>query len=286
MQHNMEPGGGKAAAPDTNPFEKKKSLGQNFLTSAIVPGWMCDAAEIQPGELVVEIGPGTGALTRVLLERGAVVIALEADTRAITSLTANFPDHITNGQLTLHHTDARTYDPVALGLTHQNFKVVANIPYYLTGFLFRVILEQPIQPSTLVFLIQKEVAERIARSQKTSLLSLSVAIFGAASYIRSVSRGHFAPQPAVDSAIIAVRNIGHLHLNFADLPLFFNLLKLGFGQKRKQLLGNLAKQYDRTHLVLLFQSQLLPPTIRAEDVDLESWVRLTKEFLAQSITPK
>ena len=164
-------------------FEHKKSLGQHFLNSDYVPKKMCDAAAIAAGDIVLEIGPGTGVLTREILLRGGRVIAIEADARAIAELQTTFPEEISNHQLVIHHHDARTLDLEEFGLKQGSFKVVSNIPYYLSGFLFRTILESNCQPNTLVFLIQKEVAERIARDEKESLLSLSIEVFGEPSYI-------------------------------------------------------------------------------------------------------
>ena len=150
----------------TDKFTHKRSLGQNFLTSAVVPNWMCEAGEVKKGDLVLEIGPGTGMLTKVLLEKGAVVTAVEADERAIVKLNEIFTKEITDGQLSIHHGDAREITSETLGFSNREFKVVANIPYYLSGFLLRTLLESRIQPSNLTFLIQKELAERIARDEK------------------------------------------------------------------------------------------------------------------------
>lgn len=240
---------------------------------------MCDAAAIQSGDSVIEIGPGTGVLTRILLDRGAQVTALEADVRAIAVLEAEFAADIASKKLTIIHTDVRELDVSSLPVAQLPYKIVANIPYYLTGMLFRLFLTAEQQPTTLVFLIQKEVAKRIcvspSRGDKASLLSLSVAIFGTPSYIRTVSRGHFQPPPKVDSAIIAVTDISRKHLQGIHEADFFALLHLGFGQKRKQLLGNLSEKYQRVELERIFTNLGLPLTIRAEDVSLAQWVALT-----------
>lgn len=261
-------------------FEHKKSLGQHFLTSPVVPGWMCDAAAITPGEVVLEIGPGTGVLTAELLERGATVYALEADSRAIESLSSRFQNEIAASQLTVYHADVRDFSWDDIPVVSGQFKVVANIPYYLSGLLFRTMLAGAVQPSTLVFLVQKEVARRATasrmRGEKESLLSLSVKIFGEPTYIKTVSRGHFTPPPKVDSGIIAVRNISRDKLAGLDMDFFFICLHLGFGQKRKQLLGNLATTYDRSTLETIFTGLELPLTVRAEDVSVEEWVALTQ----------
>lgn len=250
-------------------------MGQNFLTSGIVPGWLTAAGGVTANDTILEIGPGTGALTRALLQTGARVIAIEADARAITLLEDEFASEISSSKFILHHGDARTLNLATLGLRDQSFKVVANIPYYLSGYLLRTLLEGPIQPTTLVFLMQKEVVERIARDPKESLLSLSVKVFGEPKYIKTVSRGHFNPVPKVDSAILQVNNINRAHFTDPDeMAIFFNLLHLGFGQKRKQLLSNLSHRYDRSYLHDLFQKYELPLDVRAEVVPLEKWLAL------------
>ncbi len=260
-------------------FQTKKSLGQHFLNSEVVPQWMCTAARVTVGDIVLEIGPGTGALTRELLKLGATVVALEADTRAIEVLQNTFADEITNGRLILHHVDVRTFDFGSIPhLRDHGFKVVSNIPYYLSGMLFRTVLESPVQPTDLVYLVQKEVAKRITsdlhRKEKESLLSLSVKAYGAPSYVRTVTKGHFNPPPKVDSAIVLVQNISRDNFTSLDKAFFFELLHLGFGSKRKQLLGNLTKKFDRNTLIHVFSTLSLPVSTRAEDVPLEMWLTL------------
>lgn len=259
-------------------FEHKKSLGQHFLNSDYVPKKMCDAAALEVGDIVLEIGPGTGVLTREILNRGAKVIAIEADIRAITTLQENFATELASQNLIIHHHDARTLDLVEFGLKQGSFKVVSNIPYYLSGFLFRTILESSCQPSTLVFLIQKEVAERIARDKKESLLSLSIEVFGEPTYICTVKRGHFTPPPKIDSAIVAINNINHDKFTTFTPDLFFKIIHLGFAQKRKQLLGNLAKEFEREYLCKIFEELKLPLDLRAEDVELNTWIKLINKL--------
>lgn len=261
-------------------FAHKKSLGQHFLNSPLVPAWMCDAADIQEGDTVVEIGPGTGILTAELLKRGAKVIALEADQRAVDVIDKKFSAEINKKQLRIEHCDARDWNPQVFHLKNQSFKVVSNIPYYLSGLLFRIFLSHQIQPNCLVFLVQKEVAKRITSNLKTdhkeSLLSLSAQIYGQPKYVQTVPRGHFTPPPKVDSGIVLIRNISRDKLENLDEQLFFNVLHLGFGQKRKQLLGNLSAEFDRQLITDIFSKQNLPLNIRAEDMPLEKWVELVK----------
>ena len=266
-------------------FEHKKSLGQHFLNSDYVPKKMCDAANLQIGDVVLEVGPGTGALTREILDRGAHVIALEADLRAIESLHETFATEVASGTLKIFHHDVRDLHPAEFDVTAGEYKVVANIPYYISGLLFRTFLESQCQPNTLVFLVQKEVATRIARDKKESLLSLSVKVFGDPTYICTVGRGHFTPPPNVDSAIIAVNAISGARLGGLNAKDFFILLHLGFGQKRKQLIGNLSHLAPREVLEKVFVSVGLSLTVRAEDIIPSTWIALATHLLSPDFPP-
>jgi 16S rRNA (adenine1518-N6/adenine1519-N6)-dimethyltransferase len=258
----------------TEKFEHKKSLGQHFLNSDFAPKKMCDAANLAAGDRVVEVGPGTGILTKEILARGAQVSAIEADLRAIASLEVTFSGEIAAGQLVIHHHDARVLHPGDFGVTDHQYKVVANIPYYISGSLFRSFLDTDCQPTDLVFLVQKEVAQRIARDAKESLLSLSVKLFGTPTYVSTVKRGHFTPPPKVDSAVIAVNGISRDYFQHIDRAELFSLLHLGFGQKRKQLLGNLSQTYSRELISQTFTELGIPQDIRAEDVSPELWSQI------------
>lgn len=262
-------------------FQTKKSLGQHFLTSATVPTWMCDAGSITAKDLVLEIGPGTGVLTRELLSRNARVIALEADKRALEVLKETFFNEIEKGLLTLYHIDVREMNLADIHeIADHEFKVVANIPYYLSGLLFRMMLESSIQPSLLVYLVQKEVAKRITselqKGEKESILSLSIKVYGEPQYVKTVSKGHFSPSPKIDSAIILIKNISRENFLNLNERFFFEILHIGFGQKRKQLLGNLSKKYDRETLIHIFSTLSLPLSIRAEDIPLNIWLTLVQ----------
>ena len=255
-------------------FQHKKSLGQHFLNSEYVPKQMCDAGSVVAGDIVLEIGPGTGVLTREILTRGARVVAVEADERAIESLQKTFKEEISSGQLNIYHYDARKLDMTLFGLIDQKFKVIANIPYYISGLLFRHCLESEIQPTNLVFLVQKEVAERIARDPKSSILSMSVKVFGDPSYICTVKRGNFTPPPNVDSAVIAVNNINKQKLQRIRAAFFFEILHASFGKKRKQLAGNLKNYFDKNVVAETLCSMHIDPKIRAEDLQVGEFVDL------------
>ncbi|MFM2340062.1 MAG: dimethyladenosine transferase, rRNA (adenine1518-N6/adenine1519-N6)-dimethyltransferase [Candidatus Parcubacteria bacterium] len=256
-------------------FAHKKSLGQNFLTTGVVPHWMCEAGAVGAGDTIIEIGPGTGALTRTLLARGATVYAIETDDRAVAVLRETFASEIAEGQLHLIYDDVRTFAFESLPIQQKSYKIVANIPYYLSGFLLRHCLELPNPPTTIVFLMQKEVVERIARDKKSSLLSLSVRVYGEPKYYKTVSRGHFKPAPNVDSAILVVKNINHERLpTIAERERFFALLHEGLGQRRKQLIGALTHRYERAALEAIFAHLNFLPTVRGEDLSIDNWLSL------------
>ncbi len=264
---------------DSQPkIDAKKSLGQHFLNNKAIPKAMADAGNVGEGDLVLEIGPGTGVLTEELLLRGATVIGVEADLRAVDTLKGRFKDEIARGTLKLFHGDIRNESLRSFGVEEHQYKVVANIPYYLSGMLFRTFLETDMQPSSLVFLVQREVAERITRDPKESLLSLSVKAYGVPKYIKTVARGNFTPPPKVESAIIQISNISHTCFENVDESLFFKILHLGFGSRRKQLLGNLSGEYDREKLKGIFAHIGLREDIRAEDVALPSWISLVEKL--------
>ena len=261
----------------------KKSLGQHFLKDKQVPRIMADAATVSAGDTVLEVGPGTGVLTQELLHRGAHVIAVETDSRSVEALNKTFVSAIQSQQLQIVECDILNTTPSELGLTTGEYKVVANIPYYISGQLFRFFLDTDIQPSTLVFLVQKEVAERIVgpnrtgsrvRSEKESLLSLSVKAFGTPTYIKTVKKRYFSPPPKVDSAIIAINDISHNRFDTLDAPFFFELLHLGFAARRKQLLGNLSKVFAREILIDTFSTLGIDEKVRGEDLSIEMWLTL------------
>lgn len=257
-------------------MEKKKSLGQNFLKAASYVRAIADAAQVAAGDTVLEIGPGDGALTRELLLRGAHVIAIEKDRRLIPVLTETFSKEIANKIFSVHEADALAILPEELGLAEGGYKLVANIPYYITGALLKKFLSEVAQPSLLVFLVQKEVAERIAREKKESILSLSVKAYGTPKYIKTVPRGAFAPAPDVDSAILLVSPISRNNFkNKEREEHFFALVRAGFAQKRKLLRRNIESVLGESALVRM-QNAGIPENARAEDVPLQKWLVLAQ----------
>lgn len=253
----------------------KKSLGQNFLMHARIAERIAMVADIPQNGTVFEIGPGTGMLTRELLKRAKKVIALEADEELFRKIQTEFADAIVAGKLELVRGDIRTFDPGALP---KGYVLVANIPYYLTGEIFRMFLETENQPASMTLLVQKEVADRVAQAKKESILSLSVKAYGTPKRAFVVPSGAFMPAPKVDSAVLVISGISKK--NFAsvtDEKRFFEIVRAGFAHKRKFLLKNLSEAG-------LFSEEMtskaewygISAKARAEDVPLSTWLLLVR----------
>ncbi len=244
----------------------KKSLGQNFLMHARIAERIALAAKLSSETVVFEIGPGTGMLTRELLKLSRKVIALEADYELFIKLQTTFASEIAEHRLELTHGDIRTFDISSLP---KGYALVANIPYYLTGEIFRMFLEADNQPSTMTLLVQKEVAERIALSKKESVLSLSVKAYGTPKREFVVPRGAFVPAPKVDSAVLTVRDISRKNFSTRERESrFFALVRAGFAHKRKFVRKNLAE--------FGLANTSLPEKSRAEDLSLSAWLDLIR----------
>jgi len=245
-------------------------LGQHFLTSEKAVKDMVTAGEVDAKDTVLEIGPGKGVLTRALLNTGARVIALEKDSELVVFLKNEFVSEIGSGQLELIETDVRSFKPTRSTIGSDSYKLVANIPYYITGEIIRTYLTTTFQPDTLVLLVQKEVARRIvARDKKESILSISVKAYGHPSVVSVVKAGSFNPKPKVDSAILKIEHVSKDFFSGLTESRFFEILKNGFGEKRKQLVNHLGVDTEKARIIL--RELGISETVRAEDLTLENW---------------
>jgi 16S rRNA (adenine1518-N6/adenine1519-N6)-dimethyltransferase len=255
----------------------KKSLGQNFLKNEKVLLDMCVAGEVTSGDTVLEIGPGRGVLTQVLLEKGARVIAVEKDDRLISELETRFAPFIAEGRFVLRHADVLEFFPQDVGLAAGQYKVIANIPYYITGAIIEKFLTEERAPSCMVCMVQKEVAERIvARDGKESLLSISVKLFGTPHKIMNVSRGNFVPIPEVDSAVIVIKQITRSRLAAVSEQKFFEVVKTCFASKRKQIATTLKEKYGFDLASRALVNTSIDGMRRPETLSVEEWVALTR----------
>lgn len=259
----------------------KKSLGQYFLTCPWVISDMIRAAHLLSSDTVLEIGPGTGVLTRPLSTRVKKVVAVEKDEQLCRVLDHKLAsEHINN--VAILNGDILTRVPVLPA----RYKIVANIPYYLTARLLRLFLEQQEnKPSVMVLTIQKEVAERItAQPPHENLLALSVQVFGTARIIAEVPASCFSPKPKVDSTIISISDISDTFFTRRHIKkeLFFQLIHHVFKQKRKMLTNTLSDIAPQKEIKSALQSIGLSPQARPQELHKEQWALfavMLKNFL-------
>ncbi len=258
-----------------------KHLGQNFLTSKKIIEDIIRAADLSPDDVVLEVGPGKGILTEAILKKipRGKLIAVEKDKRLVEFLREKFKN-VPN--LELVEGDILKFDANKLKANEaKSYKIVANIPYYITSRFLRKFLESDYQSSRMVLMLQKEVAERIAGKGpslgKESILSISVKAYGEPKIIKKVPAEFFSPKPKVDSAILLINNISKdfFTKNKLDEKKFFELARLGFSHKRKLLKSNLK---NVSHLVAnmaniegVFEKCGILQNARAEDLKLEDW---------------
>lgn len=248
----------------------KKSLGQHWLDDDAALTAMAEAVAVSADDTVLEIGPGLGTLTRYLVARARQVVAVEFDEQ----LAAELPNRVAVDNLRVEHQDILRFDLTALP---PGYKVVANIPYYLTSNLVRVLSESANPAQAVALLIQKEVAERAAaRPGAMSLLSVSAQFYWDVSLGMVVPAELFTPPPKVDSQILILHRRDTPLFPDVDTKQFFRIVKAGFSQKRKTLLnalsGGLAISKDDARALL--ERAAIEPTIRAQALNLDDWYRL------------
>jgi 16S rRNA (adenine1518-N6/adenine1519-N6)-dimethyltransferase len=255
----------------------KKSLGQNFLKSESALRMMCEAGSVSDTDTIVEIGPGKGALTSKLLEKASYVIAIEKDRDLIALLKEKFKNEIENKKLKLIEGDCLEFEPTTYSLAPGTYKLIANIPYNITGAIIKRFLSEVAQPKTMVLLVQKEVAMRIVASDsKESILSLSVKAYGTPKYMMKVGKRFFSPSPKVDSSIIAITDISRKNFGSKTIEkYFFNTIKTGFAHKRKVLKKNLEDIVPKSAIEDMFKDLSIDAKARAEDLEASLWLEIT-----------
>ena len=252
----------------------KKSLGQHWLKDPEILADIAEAAELTCDDVVLEIGPGLGTLTSRLLARANSVTAVEFDTDLARKLPGQFPGK----KLTVVNQDILQFD---LNQLPKNYKVVANVPYYITSKIVEKLMTAENKPSVAVLLVQKEVAERIAaEAGNMSILSVSVQIFAEAELDIEVPRQFFTPPPKVDSQVVVLRTRNNPLITPEDQRDFFRIVKAGFSAKRKKLRSSLSGGLgiDKSAVEELLKNAGISPDARAEDLAIEDWKRLLKEW--------
>lgn len=248
----------------------KKSLGQHWLNDQEALLAMCDAVEVHKDDTVLEIGPGLGTLTELLVERAAHVVAVEFD----ATLAVELPKRVPAANLSVVTQDILSFDLTALPV---GYKVVANIPYYLTSNLLRVLSESANPPAQVALLVQKEVAQRVvAGPGAMSLLSVSAQYYWDVSLGMLVPAELFTPPPKVDSQILIMHKRQQPLFNDVDTKQYFRIVKAGFAGRRKTLLNSLSAglQLSKPEVGELLERVGIAPNLRAQNLTLEQWGRI------------
>ena len=252
----------------------KKSLGQHWLKDPEILADIAEAAELTGDDVVLEIGPGLGTLTSRLLARANSVTAVEFDADLARKLPGQFPGK----KLTVVNQDILQFD---LNQLPKNYKVVANVPYYITSKIVEKLMTAENKPSVAVLLVQKEVAERIAaEAGNMSVLSVSVQVFAEAELDIEVPRQFFTPSPKVDSQVVVLRTRNNPLITPENQKDFFRIVKAGFSAKRKKLRSSLSGGLgiDKSVAEELLKNAGISPDARAEDLAIEDWKKLLKEW--------
>ena len=248
----------------------KKSLGQHWLKDKASLESICQAVEVKAGDNILEIGPGTGELTKVLTSLDAKVIALEFDESLVEPLQQKFAGTSTQ----IVQGDIRTFDLTKLPA---GYKIVANIPYYLTAYLLRLLTETSNQPTAASILVQKEVAERVASQPgQMSFISVAAQLYYEVELGPVIKTEMFTPPPKVDSQVLVLNKLDQPRFKDVDYERLLKFVKAGFAQPRKTLTNNLSSLLivDRSIIETWLAEIDLKITVRAQELSLETWHNL------------
>lgn len=271
-------------------FWPRRQSGQNFLISKGILDKIISVSDLKHDDIVLEIGAGFGTLTFALAEKVKKVIAVELDKRLVKVLkNLMIVQNVENVQVVQGDViELRTTNQELRTLEDLNYKLISNLPYNITSLVLRNFLEKKPRPSEMVMLVQKEVAERVcALPGKMSLLSVACQFFGKPEIKSYISKKNFWPRPEVDSAIlkITVKRDSDIYQNVElagiDQKKFFNVVRHGFSAKRKQLHNNLSAglKIDHKKIKDILKECGLDPKIRAQDLSVEDWVKISKKLI-------
>lgn len=265
-------------------IQPKKSLGQNFMVEPNALRRMAEAAEVGTDDAVLEIGAGLGALTDVLAERARRVVAIEVDERFVPFLQARYTRY---PHVEIVRADVLDADPATLmGEDADDYKVVANVPYYITSAILRHLLESDAPPSLIVLTVQREVAERItAQPGDMSLLAISVQYYGRPALVARLSAANFYPRPDVESAIVRVEpHAGGPPLPPEETEPFFRVVRAGFSQPRKQVKNSLAAglHTESARTSTWLEAAGVDPRRRPETISLNEWLAIYRQFTGEA----
>lgn len=249
-----------------------KALGQHWLKDRFILEAIADSAQITTDDTILEIGPGLGTLTSVLLSRAKKVVAVEFDSELARKLPGQFPGK----NLEVHQTDILSFD---LHILPSNYKVVANVPYYITSKIIQLLSEATNPPVISVLLVQKEVAQRLAAHPgDMSVLSIATQVYHEVSLGEVVSAEYFTPPPKVDSQVVILQRRENPLVPDAEQKEFFRVVKAGFAERRKKLRSSLSGSlaFDKGRVEELLRTAHISVDARAQELSIEDWQRLAK----------
>lgn len=252
-------------------MQQRKELGQHWLKDKHSLESMVEVAEVSSGDIVLEIGPGTGLLTEELLASGASITALEFDHTLAQQLLFRYAN---NKSIKVVEGDIRRFDFASLPA---HFKIVANIPYYLTANLFRKLIDSDVKPTIASLLVQKEVAERAsAVPGKMSFVAVALQVFYSVQVGEMVPAHLFEPPPKIDSQILILKLRENPLVGLEKIKDFLTIVKAGYAQPRKKLISNLRSELnlDKGKLSEVFSKLELNQNIRSQELSLEDWLSL------------
>ncbi len=251
-----------------------KSLGQHWLRDREVLADIADEAQLTPEDAVLEIGPGLGTLTSELLRQAGRVVAVEFDPALARKLPGQFPGK----DLTVIHEDILQFD---LSSLPAGYKVVANVPYYITSKIVQHLMTSANRPATSVLLVQKEVAERLAATPgDMSILAISAQVYAEVCMGAVVPAELFTPPPKVDSAVVVLQTRPVSLIDGLDERVFFRVVKAGFSARRKKLRSSLSGGLGlaKSDIETLLAAAAISPDARAEDLSIADWRRLVEVY--------
>ncbi len=259
-----------------------KQLGQNFLINKKTIKKIVDTADIQTNDTILEVGPGIGVLTQEIASKTKRVIAVEKDPKMLEILKQTLKDF---KNIKIYKKDILKFD---LSVLPKSYKVVANIPFYLTVPLIRKFLEHKSPPKEIILVIQKEVAQRIcAKPERMNILAISVQIYAKPKKISYISKKSFWPQPKIDSAILKIIPLKTNQEKIFSMKLFFQIVKAGFAHPRKQILNNLQilgqnqnkkSDQNKKEIKAWLIENKIKPTLRAEKLTIQDWINLENTY--------
>lgn len=285
LKFNQKSGSKKVKKSENSNLKNNKSLGQHWLRDREILDAIAFSAEIEDGDFVLEIGPGLGTLTSSLLKfagKNGRVLSVEFDENLAKKLPAQFPGK----NLEIINADFLDFD---LSELPKNYKVAANVPYYITSKIVEKLLTSENKPSVAALLVQKEVAERMAaKAGELSILAIASQIYAEVSLDILVPREFFTPPPKVDSQVVVLKSREHNMIEIFNSKNnceisekeFFRIVKAGFAAKRKKiaksLSANLAISKEQTAEIL--EKYKISPDLRAQDLNIEEWLKISKVF--------